>query len=88
MRAEKVSLDQVMEVTSQALDAGLLQFSPGAVIGTGGFVETPNQRISVRARHADPHAGRPAPRSRSRAATARELRIGDVAQVVRRPRSR
>ena len=36
-----------MSVTADALDAGLLQFSDGAIIGTGGFVETPNQRLGV-----------------------------------------
>src|SRR5512132_3879562 len=43
-----VSLLRVMDDTSNALDAGLLQFSEGHVIGTGGFVDTPNQRINVR----------------------------------------
>jgi len=42
-----VSLNQVMEVTANALDAGLLQYSPGSVIGTGGHIETPNQRLSI-----------------------------------------
>ena len=36
---EAVTLDKVMEVTSQALDAGLLRFAEGNFIGTGGFVE-------------------------------------------------
>src|SRR6185295_18977499 len=49
MQANNVSLDEVMETTSNALDVGILQFSNGAVIGTGGFVETPNQRLSIRA---------------------------------------
>ncbi|MDQ3881146.1 MAG: efflux RND transporter permease subunit [Chloroflexota bacterium] len=48
MLRHRVSLDQVMESTADALDAGLLQYSDGAFIGTGGFVETPNQRLSVR----------------------------------------
>ena len=48
MNAHAVTLDQVMGVTADALDAGLLQYSDGAVIGTGGFVETPNQRLGVR----------------------------------------
>src|SRR5689334_6997169 len=48
MQAAKVSLDQVMQTTSDAVDSGLLRFSTGAVIGTGGAVETPNQRIGVR----------------------------------------
>jgi CzcA family heavy metal efflux pump len=48
MRAHNVSVEQVMEVTASALDVGLLQFSNGAVIGTGGFIETPNQRLGIR----------------------------------------
>jgi CzcA family heavy metal efflux pump len=48
MRAHQVSLDRVMEATADALDAGLLQFSDGAVIGHGGFIETPNQRLGIR----------------------------------------
>ena len=47
MRAHDVSLDEVMETTADALDVGILYFSNGAMIGTGGFVETPNQRISI-----------------------------------------
>jgi CzcA family heavy metal efflux pump len=48
MLAAGVSLNQVMQATSDAVDSGLLRFSTGAVIGTGGAVETPNQRLSVR----------------------------------------
>ena len=47
MQANDVSLDEVMEATADALDVGLLQFSNGATIGTGGFIETPNQRLGV-----------------------------------------
>ncbi len=42
-----VTLDKVMEVTSNALAAGILRYEPGHVIGTGGFIETPNQRLQV-----------------------------------------
>src|SRR5215212_5943761 len=48
MQQHFVSLDQVMEATADAVDSGLLRFSSGSVIGTGGMVETPNQRLSVR----------------------------------------
>jgi CzcA family heavy metal efflux pump len=48
MQQQGVSLDQVMEATSDAVDSGLLRFSSGSVIGTGGMVDTPNQRLSVR----------------------------------------
>ncbi len=43
-----VSLEQVMEAVSEALDVGILQFSGGAVIPKGGFIDTPNQRLSIR----------------------------------------
>src|SRR5829696_8716036 len=43
-----VSLEQVMDATADALDAGLLMYSEGAVVGTGGFVETQGQRLDVR----------------------------------------
>jgi Cu/Ag efflux pump CusA len=42
-----VSLEQVMDQTADSLDAGLLRYSEGAVIGTGGFVETGGQRLDV-----------------------------------------
>ena len=48
LAAQGVSLDQVMEATADAVDSGLLRFSSGSVIGTGGSIETPNQRIGVR----------------------------------------
>ena len=48
MRAHGVSLDQLMEATADALDAGLLQFANSSLIGTGGWVETPNQRLGIR----------------------------------------
>src|SRR3954447_4267651 len=48
MARRSVSLDQVMEATADAVDSGLLRFSSGSVIGTGGMVETPNQRLPVR----------------------------------------
>jgi CzcA family heavy metal efflux pump len=47
MRARGITLEHVMESTSSALDAGLLRFADGHRIGTGGFVETPNQRLAV-----------------------------------------
>jgi CzcA family heavy metal efflux pump len=48
MQKQDVSLHAVMEATSDAVDSGLLRFSSAAVIGTGGAVETPNQRLDVR----------------------------------------
>src|ERR687898_669865 len=42
-----VSLQQVMDQTADSLDAGLLRYSEGHVIGTGGFVEQGGQRLDV-----------------------------------------
>jgi CzcA family heavy metal efflux pump len=42
-----LTLDQVMTTTADAVDSGILRFSNGAVIGKGGFVDTPNQRLQV-----------------------------------------
>jgi CzcA family heavy metal efflux pump len=81
MRAHNVSLEQVMESTADAVDVGLLKFSTGSVIGKGGFVDTPNQRLQVR--HIMPVA---TPRDLSQVVIdnqhGRPLRLGDVARVV------
>jgi CzcA family heavy metal efflux pump len=84
LRADRVSLDRVMRVTADALDAGILKFSNAAVIGTGGFVETPNQRIGVR--HELPIVS---PKDLAQVPVARRagrtLRLGQVAKVVYGP---
>jgi len=43
-----ITLRQVLDTTSDALDAGLMRYSDGAHIGTGGFIDTPNQRLGIR----------------------------------------
>ncbi len=43
-----VPLNEVMSVMADALDAGLLKFSKGAIVGSGGYIDTPNQRIGIR----------------------------------------
>jgi CzcA family heavy metal efflux pump len=43
-----IPLEQVMDSTADALDAGLLRYSEGAVVGTGGFVESGGKRLNVR----------------------------------------
>src|SRR4051794_16324269 len=47
MAQHKVAMDRVMETAANALDSGILFFSNAHVIGTGGFLETPNQRLMV-----------------------------------------
>jgi CzcA family heavy metal efflux pump len=44
----QVSLNHLMQATADAVDSGILQYSDGAYIGTGGFIETPNQRLGLR----------------------------------------
>jgi CzcA family heavy metal efflux pump len=43
-----IPLDEVMTIMADALDAGLLKFSKGAIVGSGGYIDTPTERISVR----------------------------------------
>ena len=76
-----VTLSQVMDVTANALDAGLLQYSPGSVIGTGGFIETPNQRLAIN--HRLP-IQRPADLAQVPVDVrdGEPLRLGEVANVV------
>jgi CzcA family heavy metal efflux pump len=50
-----VTLQQTMDVAADALEAGLLQYSEGAVVGTGGFVEAGGQRFNIR--HVQPITG-------------------------------
>ncbi len=44
----ELTLNDVMEATSDALDVGLFQFSDGHYVGTGGWIDTPNQRLPIR----------------------------------------
>jgi CzcA family heavy metal efflux pump len=48
MAAAGVSMREVMESTASSLDEGILFFTDGNVIGTGGAVETASQRFVVR----------------------------------------
>ena len=84
MQAYNVSLDDIMETTANALDVGILQFSNGAVIGTGGFVETPNQRLSIRAVLPIKSAADLAqvPIGDKKKSDGTPLRLADVADVV------
>ena len=48
LAARNLTLDQVMETTTDAVDSGLLRFATGSTIGTGGTLESSTQRIGVR----------------------------------------
>jgi CzcA family heavy metal efflux pump len=82
LRDAGVTLEQVMTVTADALEAGLPQYSSGHFIGRGGWVETSDQRIAIR--HVLPIvkvedlAQIPIQNSRGES-----LRLGDVASLVR-----
>src|SRR6266571_7460962 len=77
MQARQVSLEKVMEATSDAVDSGLLKFSTGAVIGTGGAIETPNQRIGIR--NVLPII---TPADLAKVPVTGSVRLGDVAKVA------
>jgi CzcA family heavy metal efflux pump len=83
MQARGVSLQQVMQTTSDAVDSGLLRFSTGAVIGTGGTIDTPNQRVGVRnvLPVVTPADLAQVPITRK---AGHEVRLGDVATVAQR----
>ncbi|MEA2177009.1 MAG: hypothetical protein QOG77_306 [Solirubrobacteraceae bacterium] len=76
-----ISLDQVMEASANAVDAGVLQFTQSATVGTGGFVESDGRRLNIR--HVQPIVG-PAELGRVPVARreGRTLRLADVGRVV------
>ena len=80
MKEHGVTIDEIMETTADSLDSGLLQYSDGGFIGTGGFVETPNQRLSVR--HISPILG-PEDLTELSIKGHEDLTLGDVTQLVR-----
>jgi CzcA family heavy metal efflux pump len=82
LEANRVSLSQLTTATGDALDAGLLKFLTGSSVGTGGFVETANQRLPLR--HVQPIVG---PEDLEKVVVAerggRQLTVSDVATVIR-----
>jgi CzcA family heavy metal efflux pump len=50
-----IPLQLVMDSAADALEAGLLQYSDGAVVGTGGFIEDGEHRFNIR--HVQPIIG-------------------------------
>jgi CzcA family heavy metal efflux pump len=79
-----VSLDEVQEVTSDALDFGLLKYTNAAKTRVGGFIDTPNQRLGLQ--HVLPVIG---PEDLAKVAVhdkkksdGTPLTLGDLGQVV------
>ena len=77
----RVSLDELMNASANAVDNGLLSFTSGSTIGSGGFVETPNQRLGIRNVQVitTPQQLADVPVARRGAVT---LTIGDLAHVA------
>ncbi|MCI0333973.1 MAG: efflux RND transporter permease subunit, partial [Planctomycetes bacterium] len=48
MAKHGITLNQVMDAAADALDVGLLQFSEGHYVGSGGWLENANQRLPIR----------------------------------------
>jgi CzcA family heavy metal efflux pump len=47
LAAQSLTVEEILQATSDTLDSGMVQFSSGAVVGTGGYLETPNQRLPI-----------------------------------------
>jgi Cu/Ag efflux pump CusA len=81
LQSRKVTLTQLIESTGNALWVSPLSFVEASTPGTGGFVETPNQRLGVQ--HIQPIS---TPAQLANVAVegthAPVLRIGDVASVT------
>ena len=80
LQSRKVTLTQLIESTGNALWVSPLSFVEASTPGTGGFVETPNQRLGVQ--HVQPIATPKQLANVAVAGTQGPLRIGDVANVT------
>jgi Cu/Ag efflux pump CusA len=76
-----VTLDQIIATTGNALWASRLTFLEASTPGTGGFVDTANQRIEIQ--HTSPvKTAKDLAQVAVEGDLRRPLRLGDVAQVV------
>ena len=70
-----------MDAAATALEAGLLRYSDGAVVGTGGFIEADGQRLNIR--HVQPIRS---PEDLGKVPVAerdgKTLRLADMGQVL------
>jgi CzcA family heavy metal efflux pump len=82
LHKEGVTLQQVMNATADALDAGLMQYSEGHYIGRGGWIDGPMRRLGVE--HVQPFVSAEdlaqVPVVEKNGKT---LHLGDVAELVR-----
>jgi Cu/Ag efflux pump CusA len=81
LRRNGVSLDQIIRTTGNALWASRLTFLEASTPGTGGFVDTANQRIEIQ--HTSPvKTAKDLAQVAVEGDLRRPLRLGNVAQVV------
>ncbi len=82
LRENDVTIERVATSTADALEAGLYQYSDGHLIGTGGFIDQPEGRLSVR--HVSPIID-PADLANVpvQTTTGEFRRLGDIAELVR-----
>src|SRR5262249_4789531 len=84
LQTYQVSLDEVQEVTSDALDFGLLRYTNAAKTRVGGFIDTPNQRLGLQ--HVLPVIGpedlAKVPVHDKTKSDGSPLTLGDLGQVV------
>jgi CzcA family heavy metal efflux pump len=81
LAGRNVSLQQIVETTANAQISSPLSFVEGSVPGTGGFIETPQQRLGVRHvfdKLTNPRELRNVPIE----GTGGGMRLGDVTRVV------
>ena len=81
LRSNGVSLDQIIATTGNALWASRLTFLEASTPGTGGFVDTANQRIEIQ--HTSPvKTAKDLAKVAVEGDLRRPLRLGNVAEVV------
>ncbi len=83
LAANNVSLERVMTDAADAVDSGLLRYSEGGFIGTGGFIDAGGKRLSVRHRLAirTPDDMAAVPITGATKPDGSQLTLGDVATV-------
>ncbi len=80
LHAKGVTLDQVIKTTGEALWVSPLSYLESSTPGTAGWIDTPNQRISIR--HLLPISSPEDLAKVTVVDTTPPLRLGDVAKVV------
>jgi CzcA family heavy metal efflux pump len=84
LAANDVTLEEVLQVTSDTLDVGIIPYAEGSTTGTGGYLETPNQRMPIR--HVvsvlTPEDLAQTPINNKKDSDGNPLRLDDVGQVV------